>query len=139
MQRVKKVDYVDDDLYSDEEAYPEEEQGYTDEDRENFATHTPIVRAELEEAGLQVRDVEIEEALWHYYWDVGKTVAYLKNVKTPQAQQVSAKKPKPKSKFDQAAEKNAEKSGESIFCVYVSHGCELVALLYHYTDRRCRP
>ena len=117
MQRVKNIEYNDDELYSDDDDYVEEgKQGYTAEDRENFSTYTPVVRAELEEAGLQASDREIEDALWHYYWDVGKSVAYLKNTRTPrpqqQQQQQSAKKEKAKSKFDQAAEKSAEKAGE---------------------------
>ena len=117
MQRVKKIDYDEDDVYSEEEDYPEEQQGYTAGDRENFTTLTPVVRAELDEAGLQASDREIEEALWHYYWDVGKSVSYLKNTRTPrpqqqQQQQQTSKKEKQKSKFDQAAERSSSKSGE---------------------------
>ena len=112
MQRVKKIEYDDDDdddLYDEEEDYAEgEQQGYTTEDRENFATLTPVVRAELDEAGLQASDREIEEALWHYYWDVGKSVAYLKNSRTSRPSQQEQKKEKPKTKFDEAAEKAGE-------------------------------
>lgn len=120
MQRVKNVGYDDDDLYSDDEDYVEEggdEQGYTAEDRENFTTLTPVVRAELEEGGVQVDDGEIEKALWHYYWDVGKSVAYLKNSRTPRTAQSDpqAKKEKPKSKFDEAAQKSAEKASKLNF------------------------
>ncbi|KAI7678251.1 hypothetical protein KC353_g22483, partial [Hortaea werneckii] len=106
--------YDDDDLYDEEDDYGEEPQEeYTAEDKDNFATLTPVVRAELEEAGLSVSDSDIQESLWHYYWDVGKSVSYLKNARTPRQQQDkngSAKKEKSKSKFDQAAEKNAEKT-----------------------------
>lgn len=117
MQRVKNVGYDEDDLYSDEDDYVEEggdEQGYTDEDRENFAALTPVVRAELEESGLQVDDGEIGQALWHYFWDVGKSVAYLKNSRTPRtaSSEPPAKKEKPKSKFDEAAQKSAEKASK---------------------------
>lgn len=113
MQRVKNIDYDEDDLYSDEGEgdYGTEDQGYTAEDKENFASLTPVVRAELEEVGQQVSDKQIEDALWHYYWDVGKSVAYLKNTGQPQssqAQTVAPKKEKAKSKFDQAAEKSAQ-------------------------------
>lgn len=141
MQRVKNIDYDDDDLYSDEEegGYEGggEEAGYTAEDRENFATLTPVVQAELQEVGLHAPDKEIEEALWHYYWDVGKSVAYLKNTRTPRPQQQeqhlqqqqsgkTAKQAKPQSKFDQAAQRSAEKAGECdfsfarLFCCTVS-------------------
>lgn len=115
MQRVKNVDYDEDELYDEEEqdVYGEEEQGYTAEDRSNFATLTPVVRAEIEEAGLQASDSQIEEALWHYYWDVGKSVAYLKNARTPRNTSAPTKKEKSLSKFDQAAQQSAEKAGES--------------------------
>lgn len=115
MQRVKNIDYDEDDLYDDDDEEVEEE-GYTDEDRDNFATLTPVVRAELDEAGLQASDREIQDALWHYYWDVGKSVAYLKNARTPRSEQKGGKKgqaeTKAKSKFDQAAESSAAKAGE---------------------------
>ena len=85
MHRVKKIEYDDDEFYSeDEEGYAEEGGEYTTEDRENFATYTPVVRAEVEEAGLQATDKEIEDALWHYYWDVSKSVA--KNSSDPAAE-----------------------------------------------------
>jgi elongation factor 1 alpha-like protein len=115
MHRVKNVQYNDDDLYDDEEAdYDQAEDTYTDEDRNNFATLTPVVRAELEEAGLQASDREIEDALWNYYWDVGRSVTYLKNSRKPKTQADAGKKQqKVKSKFDQAAEKSAKEAGES--------------------------
>lgn len=117
MQRVKNVGYDDDDLYSDEEDYEEEggdEQGTTAEDRENFAALTPVVRAELEESGVQVDDSDIQKALWHYFWDVDKSTAYLKNSRTPRTAQSQnqVKKEKPKSKFDEAAQKSAEKASK---------------------------
>lgn len=113
MQRVKNVDYDEDDVYSDEEDYGEAEQGYTAEDKQNFASLTPVVNAELEEAGVQVTSTQIEEALWHYYWDVGKSVAYLKNSRTPrQIQQQLEKKHKPRNKFDEAQQKSADIAGE---------------------------
>ncbi|KAI6802018.1 elongation factor EF-1 alpha subunit [Hortaea werneckii] len=118
MQRQKNVQYDDDDLYDEEDDYGEEPQEeYTAEDKDNFATLTPVVRAELEEAGLSVSDSDIQESLWHYYWDVGKSVSYLKNARTPRQQQDKtggAKKEKSKSKSDQAAEKSAEKAGSPI-------------------------
>ncbi|CAK3886391.1 related to translation elongation factor HBS1 [Lecanosticta acicola] len=116
MQRVKNIDYDEDDVYSDDDDYGEDGGGgYTQEDKDNFASLTPVVRAELDEAGVPATTAQIEEALWHYYWDVGKSVAYLKNANTtrqPQQQQQTPKKDKPKSKFDQAAAQvaqNAEK------------------------------
>ena len=129
MQRVKNVDYDEDDLYDDEDEQYEED-GYTDEDRNNFANLTPVVRAELDEAGLQASNREIEDALWHYYWDVGKSVAYLKNTRTPRtdtAKKGKAKgEQKAKSKFDQAAERSAAATGELVLLSsYARGGCEL--------------
>ncbi|SMR52022.1 unnamed protein product [Zymoseptoria tritici ST99CH_3D1] len=116
MQRVKNVGYDDDDIYSDEDDYGYGEetegvdaQGRTAEDLENFATLTPVVRAELDEAGVPSTTKDIEDALWHYFWDVGKSVAYLKNARTPrpaQGKKEKVEKMKAKSKFDEAAEKS---------------------------------
>lgn len=77
-RRVKDVDYDEDDIYSDEEEEYAGGDGYTEEDKQQLIALTPVVRAELEEAGLQADDRQIEESLYHYYYDVGKTVTYLK-------------------------------------------------------------
>ncbi|KAK0345225.1 hypothetical protein LTR91_000909 [Friedmanniomyces endolithicus] len=114
MQRVKNVDFDEDELYDDGEEYGEEPETHSQEDRANFAALIPVVRAELEEVGLQASDKEIKDALWNYYWDVGKTVTYLKNNRTPRPQQQAFKKQeKRKSKFDEAAERSAKGLGES--------------------------
>lgn len=121
MHRVKRVEYDEDDLYSEEEDNQvNEEEEYSPEDRANFANLIPVVRAELQEAGLQASDREIEDSLWHYYWDVGKSVSYLKNTRTPRTENGGAKRKegggggggkkgegKAKTKFDLAAERNA--------------------------------
>lgn len=121
-KRVKDIDYDDDDIYSgDEEDYENTgDDGLTEEDRHNFSTLTPVVRAELDEAGVQVANKDIEDALWHYFWDVGKSVSYLKNAKQPKTPSAkSTPKEKPKSKFDQAQEKSAEKAGgELLFSIF---------------------
>ncbi|KAK0249304.1 hypothetical protein LTS09_015566 [Friedmanniomyces endolithicus] len=111
MQRVKNVDYDEDELYDDDEDYGEEPETYSQEDRASFVALIPVVRAELEEVGAQASDKEIQDGLWNYYWDVGKTVTYLKNNRTPKPQQQAVKKQeKPKSKFDEAAERSAKGS-----------------------------
>lgn len=120
MQRVKNVDYDEDDLYDDEEdGYGDKTEEYSAEDKQNFATLTPVVRAELEEAGVQASDMEIEDSLWHYFWDVEKSVSYLKTSKAPKPQQqLAVKKEKAKSKFDQAAESSAKKAGECMSLIF---------------------
>ncbi|KAK3073780.1 hypothetical protein LTR53_004304 [Teratosphaeriaceae sp. CCFEE 6253] len=112
MQRVKNVDFDEDELYDDEGEYGEETgDSYTAEDRDNFAALTPVIRAELEEVEAQATDKEVQDALWNYYWDVGKSVAYLKNKGAKPQQQTAKKQEKPKSKFDQAAERSAKETG----------------------------
>jgi elongation factor 1 alpha-like protein len=112
-KRVKDIDYDEDDLYSGDEGEYDNVggDGLTAEDKENFAVLTPVVRAELDEAGLQVENKEIQDALWHYYWDVAKSVTYLKNAKQPKTKTLPTNKEKTKSKFDQAQEELAKKSG----------------------------
>ena len=104
-KRVKDVDYDDDDLYSGDEGGDE----LSEEDKQNFATLTPVVRAELDEVGVKVADKAIEEALWHYYWDVGKSVAYLKKQQQPKT---PANKPAPAK---EATKKPAEKGKFTTF------------------------
>ncbi|KAK1814273.1 hypothetical protein LTR12_011318 [Friedmanniomyces endolithicus] len=112
MQRVKNVDYDEDELYDDDDEYGEEAETYSQDDRANFAALTPVVRADLEEVGSQASDKEIQDALWNYYWDVAKAVTYLKNNRTPKPQQQTFKKQeKPKSKFDEAAERSVKGLG----------------------------
>ena len=122
MHRVKNVQYSADDLYpsdEDEDLHDDAQQqdSYTAKDRQNFAGLTPVVRAELEEAALSATDREIEDALWHYYWDVAKSVAYLKNGKATKGSS-GAKKTggegsnKKKSRFDEAVERSAVSVGE---------------------------
>jgi elongation factor 1 alpha-like protein len=115
-KRVKDIDYDEDDMYSGDEGDYDNAGGdeLSAEDKQNFAELTPVVRAELDEAGLQVENKEIEDALWHYFWDVGKSVTYLKNAKqpkTPATKTPPVVKEKAKSKFDRAQEESAKKSG----------------------------
>jgi hypothetical protein len=144
MQRVKNIDYDEDELYAEEDYGAGEDDGYTDEDRDNFATLTPVVRADLGDAGLQASDREIEEALWHYFWDVGKSVSYLKNTRTPRPQQQKkgsggAGKTKVKSKFDEAAERATKgKLNLSIFLWY-RRSCEGMEVIQPATGRGGSP
>ncbi|KAJ9619893.1 hypothetical protein H2203_008167 [Taxawa tesnikishii (nom. ined.)] len=110
-RRVKDVDYDDDDIYSDEEYG--EEGGYYDnggqegsndaelspEDQEQMRQGTTRVREALGSA-YPVSDQAIQEALWHYYYDVAKSVSYLKNQVAPQQPKKAVKQ---ESKFDKAA------------------------------------
>lgn len=122
-QRAKNIDYDDDDIYSDEEDYYEEEGGeaaMTEEDREQMAAATLKVKEALD-ASFKITDTQIQEALWHYYYDVGKSVSYLKSRKlikprdmntiannlpdkyAPKAPSQPKQPQKPVNRFDQAA------------------------------------
>ncbi|KAK6434657.1 hypothetical protein LTR95_009155, partial [Oleoguttula sp. CCFEE 5521] len=114
-RRVKDIDYDEEDLYDEvdeDDAEPDTQADLTPEDQANFATLTPVVRAELDEAGLQASDREIQDALWNYYWDVGKSVGYLRGLRGEKVNGSGvAKKEKVKSKFEEAEEERARKAG----------------------------
>lgn len=125
MQRNKTLSYDEDDLYpSDEADFYDDHEEFTAEDKTNFAALTPVVRAEVEEAGLQASDREIEDALWEAWWDVGAAVAFLKGRKEkaggggkgPASKdgQGESKKEKVKagSRFDEAASRSSVAAGE---------------------------
>ena len=87
-----------------------------------------------------ISDEAIEEALWHYYYDISKTVSYLKSRYSQyilrqmftfldQYRSTQPKQPKQPSRFDQAATPvqtpQVKRSGRSKFCLlYLStrHG-----------------
>ena len=49
------------------------------EHAEQMRRGTTDVRAALGDSG-DISDRQIQDALWHYYYDVGKSVAYLKSM-----------------------------------------------------------
>lgn len=126
-RRVKDIAYDEDDVYSDEDEAYDDNQGYTAEDKQNFADLTPVVQAHLIESEVQATTKEIEEALWHYYWDVAKSVEYIKKQHTTkQTNSQPQKQSKTKDKFDQAVEKQATTNGKSIvlLCLVPVHNPE---------------
>jgi elongation factor 1 alpha-like protein len=50
---------------------------------EQMRLGTIAVREVLPAATTQITDKEIQESLWHYYYDIEKTVAYLLSKHTP--------------------------------------------------------
>jgi len=117
--RTRNVNYDDDDAYDDDDYYEEEEagDGVTEDDKEQMRLGTIRVREALGEFEAGVSDAQIQEALWHYYYDIGKSVTYLKNklggVQTPK-EAPAPKKEKAASKFDQAASAADQKAPASI-------------------------
>ncbi|KAK5013870.1 hypothetical protein LTR60_003638 [Cryomyces antarcticus] len=76
-RRVKDIAYDDEEL----EDYSEDE--YDDEGEEGqMREGTTKVRDALG-PGSSVSDKEIQDALWHYYYDVAKSVSFLKSRTTP--------------------------------------------------------
>jgi elongation factor 1 alpha-like protein len=59
------------------EGYSEEEDELSPEDRAQLTQGTADVQAALGVEASKVTVAQIEEALWHYYYDVDKSVAYL--------------------------------------------------------------
>ena len=81
--RVKAVavddDYLDDDDYDEEGGGGEAEGGeLTEYDKEQLRLGTVEVRKQLG-TEYDATDAEIQESLWHYYYDIGKSVTYLKS------------------------------------------------------------
>lgn len=80
-RRVKSLEYDDDDFDYDEDYEEEYNQGQDEvspEDKEHLRLGTIEVR-EILGRGYQATDAEIQDALWNYYYDIGKTVAYIKS------------------------------------------------------------
>jgi elongation factor 1 alpha-like protein len=109
--RTRNVDYDDDDAYDDDDYYEEEADGaaggdsMTEDDKEQMREGTIRVREALGDVGDFTSDEQIQEALWHYYYNIEKSVSYLKNKLGVETKQEAPKKEKPKttSRFDQAA------------------------------------
>lgn len=82
-RRVKSVAYDEDDYDDyDYDNYDEGEEQLTQEDREQLQVGTIQVRESLGPS-FPATDKEIQEALWNYYYDVGKSVTYLKSKDDP--------------------------------------------------------
>ncbi|KAK4248525.1 putative glucose-regulated protein 78 of hsp70 family [Corynascus novoguineensis] len=74
-QYIRNLDYED--ALDEYEGYSEEEDELSPEDRALMTQGTADVQAALGVEASKVTVAQIEEALWHYYYDVDKSVAYL--------------------------------------------------------------
>jgi elongation factor 1 alpha-like protein len=74
--------YDDDDVYDDyeDDDYDEGADGLTSEDKEQLRLGLIRVRESLGDS-IAATDEEIQEALWHYYYDVAKSVAFVKSMR----------------------------------------------------------
>ena len=81
-KRTKTVLADDEDFDYDEgfeEEYDEEaEPEVGEEDEQHLRLGTIQVRQQLE-SGIQVTDQEIRDALWNYYYDVQKTLSFIRS------------------------------------------------------------
>jgi homoserine acetyltransferase len=75
--RVKSV-ALDDDFEGGYDYDDDEEAGLSVEDKEQMRIGTIQVQ-ELLGTEFSATDDEIQEALWHYYYDVAKSVSYIKS------------------------------------------------------------
>ncbi|EEA28229.1 hypothetical protein EYB25_000829 [Talaromyces marneffei] len=99
--RIKSLEYDDDDDYEDEDydevdpAEQEHLEAYTNEVLNELRTGQPPVTASRQ---------EVQEALWHYYNDVAKSVDYLRGKKVKEIKKEAAPTAKPKVATGSAAE-----------------------------------
>lgn len=111
--RTRNIDYDEDDIYEDMGEYYDDENEYeegaqnndgmTEDDREQMRLGTIRVREALGTVAEFTSDAQIQDTLWHYYYDVGKSVTYLKNQLGLSKDEEPAKKETVTSRFDQAA------------------------------------
>ncbi|KAL2069407.1 hypothetical protein VTL71DRAFT_14086 [Oculimacula yallundae] len=79
---VKNLDLDDEmDDYDGGEEYADDgaAEELSEEDQENMRVGTIAIRAELPETAEHITDKQIHDALWHYYYDIEKSVGYLMN------------------------------------------------------------
>ncbi|KAG5918465.1 hypothetical protein E4U61_001764 [Claviceps capensis] len=69
--------YDEDDLYDGDEYEDDAEEGLSAEDKAAMEKGTADVKKSLGASASKVTVEQIQEALWHYFYDVDKSVAYL--------------------------------------------------------------
>lgn len=80
-RRVKSLEYEDDDLDYDDYDEDEQQDELSSEDKEQLRLGTIEVRKQLGPAfDMFVGDTEIQDALWNYYYDISKSVAFIKGM-----------------------------------------------------------
>ncbi|KAK1725982.1 P-loop containing nucleoside triphosphate hydrolase protein [Colletotrichum acutatum] len=113
-QAVRNLDYEE--ALDEFEGDDYEEEGEADqlsaEDREAMAIGTATVQSTLGPDADKVTVQQIQESLWHYYYDIEKTVSYLqkKFIAPPPAPKQEKKIKDAGSKFDAAAKSASKKA-----------------------------
>ncbi|KAI1848917.1 hypothetical protein JX265_001248 [Neoarthrinium moseri] len=80
-QAYRNYDYENDldEFDGEEDEYGEGEEELSPEDKAQMDAGTAEVRSALGPRASKVTTAQIQEALWHYYYDVDKSVAFLVN------------------------------------------------------------
>jgi len=85
--RIKSLapedEYEDDYQHDDDEEEQggdAEQDGLTLEDKEKLQVGTVQVRNSLGQGFASITDNEIQDTLWHYYYDAAKSINYLKSI-----------------------------------------------------------
>ncbi|KAI1454416.1 hypothetical protein F4805DRAFT_439522 [Annulohypoxylon moriforme] len=76
-QAYRNYDYENDLDEYEGDGYSDDEEELSPEDRAQMNSGTAQVRAALGTESSKVTTQQIQEALWHYYYDVDKSVVYL--------------------------------------------------------------
>ncbi|KAI5866182.1 P-loop containing nucleoside triphosphate hydrolase protein [Durotheca rogersii] len=78
-QAYRNYDYENDinEYDGDGDGYSDEGEELSPEDRAQMDAGTDEIRASLGSESSKVTTQQIQEALWHYYYDVDKSIAYL--------------------------------------------------------------
>ncbi|KAK8053508.1 P-loop containing nucleoside triphosphate hydrolase protein [Apiospora saccharicola] len=109
-QAYRNYDYENDlDEFDGQEAYEEEEE-LSPEDKAQMEAGTAQVRDALGPQTSKVTTAQIQDALWHYFYDIDKTVAYLvtKHIASPKA----AKSAPPQKNKGEVASKTYHESSK---------------------------
>ncbi|RYP16914.1 hypothetical protein DL765_004838 [Monosporascus sp. GIB2] len=96
-QAYRNYDYENDLDEYDGGEYSSEEDELSPEDRAQMVAGTAEIRAALGDEASKVTTQQIQEALWHYYYDVDKSIAYLVSkfiAPSPKAAKSTTKKQK---------------------------------------------
>ncbi len=97
-QYYRNLDYQA--VLAEDEPYSEEENELSPEDRAQLKQGTADVQAALGVEASKVTVTQIEEALWHYYYDLDKTVTYLTSkFINPRPKATKPAPPQPNGKF----------------------------------------
>lgn len=84
--------YDEDDLYDENDDEVDEEEELSDEDKVAMQRGTELVKKSLGANANKVTVKQIQDALWHYYYDVDKSVAYLSKTFIVPPPQITPKK-----------------------------------------------